>query len=150
MEFRLATKLDLNAAMCQEILAQAIRYSEENEKDDLLPYEILNIFINFSNGQANDPQFWLGFKEEKLVGYVITMSRIKGKEVDLYIRQAFIDEPFRGNGVAGYCLDVLEKKAKQIGYKRISLETYFNPKIYERFIRRYGYGYISTEYKKEI
>lgn len=150
MDFRLATKLDLTPENCQQILSDAQVYCKENKKDTLTPYEILNIFINFSNGQVIDPQFWLILEEDKLVGYSITMKRYKDTHAELNIRQGYIAPAYRGNGVMGYCLAVLEEKAKKIGYRKISFDTFGNPKVYGRFVRRFGYDYRSTEYKKEI
>jgi GNAT superfamily N-acetyltransferase len=150
MDFRLAQKQDLTPQMCQAILHDAETYCKENQLDRLAPWEILNIFINFCEGKITDPQFWVGLKDDELVGYMITQAFIVDKEPHLYIRQGYIEQRFSNNGVAGYCLEAVEKKAKATGYKYVSCKTYLNPTVYSRWIKRYGYGYNATEFRKEV
>lgn len=150
MEFRLAQKQDLTAEMCQAILHDAQDYCRENNIGVVYPWEVLNIFINFSQGKIVDPQFWIGVKDGKLVGYMITEAKMEDKQPCLHIRQGYIGEEFRGNGVAKHCLDIIEQKARDTGFKYVILLTEKNPSVYGRWIARYGYNRKYTEFKKEV
>lgn len=153
MEFRLAQKSDLKPEICQAILDDAVEYCKENPRDSVTPWDILNIFINYCEGKITAPHFWmiwLGFKDKVLVGYVITESRIKGNLNYLNIAMGFISKKFRGNGIASHCLGIIENQAKKAGYSVISCETFIDPKIYSRWMRKYGYKANLTEFRKEI
>ena len=150
MEFRLTNRADLTPEMCGQVLSFAQSYCAENNADAITPYEVLNIFLNFAGGNSKDPQFWICTEGVEIIGYMITMPQFKNKKANLNIRIGYIDSASRGNGVAGHCLEIIEDKAKKAGYELVTLETPLNPEIYGRWIRRYGYGYMSTEYKKEL
>jgi hypothetical protein len=136
--------------MCQAILADAVQYCQENPQDATTSWEILNTFINFAEGRIKDPQFWLAFKEDSLAGYMITQAIAEQHDTAVYIRQGFIQENSRGNGVMGLSLEVLEKKARESGAKFISCLRYDDAKSFGRMMGKFGYKYKATEFRKEL
>ena len=151
MEFRLASKSDLTPNLCQQILTDAQDFLKDNPIETLTAGEILAIFVNFCEGRIIDPQFWLSFKDGEFTGYMITNAATHNKQLAVYVRGAYIHPLQRGNGIAPFCLDTLERQAKASGAKHIILQTdRKNPKAYARFMGKFGYQYMCTRFIKEI
>ena len=151
MEFRLATKLDLTPEICRTILHDAEHYIKENEAvKNVSFWEILNVFISFCDGRINDPQFWLAFKEDTLAGFMITQTVTENKHPALYIREAYIHPLQQGNGLASFCMDILDKKAKNGGAKYIICQRYSDAESFGHMMEKYGYKHKATEFIKEL
>lgn len=137
--------------MCQAILADAEDFLKQNPIETLSAIEVLKIFIDFCEGKSIDPQFWLSFKDNKFSGYMITNAIAHNHAPSVYIRGAYIHPQQRGNGVAPFCLETLEKQSKKHGAKYIILQTdRIDPRSYSRLIGRFGYKYMCTQFRKEI
>lgn len=150
MEFRLARKEDLTPDLCREIFSDALAYCKEVPEDVLTPGEVMNFFVNFCEGRITNPQFWLAFKGGKFVGYMITQAILKDKMSGVNITQAYIHPDCRANGVAPYCMDVLSQKAKASGAQMILCQRYGEADGFGRMLKKFGYSYRSTEFRKEF
>lgn len=151
MEFRLAEKKDLLPTICHQILTDAQDFLKDNPIETFTAGEILSLFCNFCEGKIIDPQFWLSFKNDELSGYMITNAATHNNKLAVYIRGAYIHPLQRGNGIAPFCLDTLERNAKASGAKHIILQTdRTDPKSYARWIGKFGYKYMCTQFRKEI
>lgn len=131
----------------------------ENEKDKII--EILNIYINMDINRLSYNNIWTYEVKDELAGLIIAYESNKLKELDkpildyLSSKNIFIDafdkecfedefyidtvsvfEEFRGCGIAKELFSFIEKKAKILGFKKVSLLVDFENlkalKLYEK------------------
>lgn len=150
MAFRLTNKLDLTPDICSKVLEYATDYCKLVPEDVTLPWEILNVFINFSEGKQGDPQFWIAVEEDKIKGFMVTQAVIVDKRSCCYIRQAYVCPKSKANGLSKLMSDKLMEKAKKAGYDKILCQRYGHADAFARLISKFGFKYKATEFEKEI
>lgn len=130
-----------NKTNIRQIEFDTDEYKKELElRDIVLRKPIgLNIFHENLEGEEND--YHIGFFiNNNLVGILI-LTKLDGMEIKM--RQVAVEESLRGNNIGAQLVIYAEEFAKNIGYKKILLNS---RKIAVRFYEKLGYEKVSEEF----
>lgn len=118
----------------KEIVINTNEYKDELElRDKILRIPLgLSIVNDDLESEVNDAHLGC-FEKEKLIG-VVMLSKID--DTNVRVRQVAIDQEYQGHGIGAKIMSFAEDKAKELGYKQITLHS---RKSAELFYRKLGY-----------
>jgi len=99
--------------------------------------QLLDIF-----SEARRSAFWVVESENEIVGSFGIESR-SASETEL--RRMYLDEGYRGSGIAQRMLDFAQAEARARGFTKMILSTAEIQKAADRFYRKSGFRLIRTE-----
>jgi GNAT superfamily N-acetyltransferase len=102
--------------------------------------ELKQLLKVFSKAKRN--AFWVVESASEIVG----SFGIEGRSVnETELRRMYLDESYRGLGIAQRMLDWAETEARSLGFTRIIVSTAQIQKAADRFYRKCGFQQIRTE-----
>jgi GNAT superfamily N-acetyltransferase len=99
--------------------------------------QLLEVF-----SEANRNAFWVVQSANEIVGSFGIESRSVN---DTELRRMYLDQGYRGSGVAQRMLDRAEAEARTLGFTKMILSTAQIQKAADRFYRRSGFLHVRTE-----
>lgn len=87
------------------------------------------------------------FKNDELIGYFILVCYDDGS---VEINQGYLKPDARHKTYSRVSMELLEKLAKEKGYKKINLATNRAVGSYQRFMRNLGFSLVRAEFSKGI
>ena len=102
--------------------------------------ELREITELFSEARRN--AFWVVESAKEIVGTFGIESRSVN---DTELRRMYLDQGYRGSGIAQRMLDCAEAEARALGYTKMILSTAQIQKAADRFYRRSGFLHVRTE-----
>jgi hypothetical protein len=87
------------------------------------------------------------YKQDVMIGYFIVQEH---SPIEVSINQGYLKSDYRHNNLPLECMKELEKMCKDVGYKKIWLETHNRFKSYMKFASNLGYEPYKLVFKKEI
>lgn len=142
--FRLANSRDFNEKNRLKIEELSNEFMVRSKTDDFTAKEIVRIFRDYATGEQSDPQFWLLWNQNSIIGYLITWYVVGNNDRGVQIWQGFAPNH------SALCFETVENWAKLQGLDFVNVATQRNPLAYERWIKKYGYGYEYTAFRKEL
>jgi GNAT superfamily N-acetyltransferase len=94
----------------------------------------------FSEAKRN--AFWVVESANEIVGSFGIESRSAN---DTELRRMYLDEGYRGSGIAQRMLDCAEAEARTLGFTKMILSTAQIQRAADRFYRKSGFNLIRTE-----
>ena len=102
-----------------------------------------HIFSKWTDHYKNDGILLGAFKDNELVGYIFGY---RVDEDEFHYWMGGVGEKHRGNGIGRSLLTELEKKVKEEGYKKITVNTYKEKwQVQYGFLLRHGYNVYKEE-----
>lgn len=102
--------------------------------------ELKQLLKVFSEAKRN--AFWVVESANEIVG----SFGIEGRSVnDTELRRMYLDEGYRGSGVAQRMLDCAQAEARALGFTKMIVSTARIQKAADRFYRKSGFRLIRTE-----
>jgi GNAT superfamily N-acetyltransferase len=102
--------------------------------------ELRQLLEVFSAAKRN--AFWVVESADEIVGTFGIESRGVN---DTELRRMYLDQGFRGSGIAQAMLDYAQAEARALGFTKMILSTAQIQKAADRFYRRNGFRLIRTE-----
>ena len=102
--------------------------------------ELREITELFSEARRN--AFWVVESTDEIVGTFGIESRSVN---DTELRRMYLDQGYRGSGIAQRMLDCAEAEARALGFTKMILSTAQIQKAADRFYRRSGFLHVRTE-----
>lgn len=107
--------------------------------------ELKQLLKVFSKAKRN--AFWVVESANEIVGSFGIESRSVN---DTELRRMYLDEGYRGLGIAQRMLDCAEAKARALGFTRMIVSTAQIQKAADRFYRKSGFRQIRTEVAEQM
>jgi GNAT superfamily N-acetyltransferase len=104
--------------------------------------QLLNVF-----SEARRNAFWVVESANEIVGSFGIESRSVN---DTLLRRMYLDEGYRGLGIAQRMLDCAEAKARALGFTKMIVSTAQIQKAAVRFYRKSGFRQIRTEVAEKM
>jgi GNAT superfamily N-acetyltransferase len=104
--------------------------------------QLLNVF-----SEARRNAFWVVESANEIVGsFGIESSSVN----DTLLRRMYLDEGYRGLGIAQRMLDCAQAKARALGFTKMIVSTAQIQKAADRFYRKSGFRQIRTEVAEKM
>jgi GNAT superfamily N-acetyltransferase len=104
--------------------------------------QLLNVF-----SEARRNAFWVVESANEIVGsFGIESSSVN----DTLLRRMYLDEGYRGLGIAQRMLDCAQAKARALGFTKMIVSTAQIQKAADRFYRKSGFQQIRTEVAEKM
>jgi GNAT superfamily N-acetyltransferase len=97
--------------------------------------------------EAKRSAFWVVESANEIVGSFGIESRGVN---DTELRRMYLDEDYRGLGIAQRMLDCAQTEARALGFRKMIVSTAEIQKAADRFYRRSGFRQIRTEVAKKM
>ena len=107
--------------------------------------ELKQLLKVFSEAKRN--AFWVVESANELVGSFGIQSRSVN---DTELRRMYLDEGYRGLGIAQRMLDFAQAEARALGFTKMILSTAQIQKAADRFYRKSGFRQIRTEVAEKM
>ncbi len=120
------TQINLAYGIVQEYYAAASVVVRENREEFERQY--------FGDGTG----VWLAEADESVIGSV-ALRRLEGLADSGEIKRMYLRQAYRGQGVADFLLQALEKYAREFGYRWLYLDTAADMRAAARFYERQGF-----------
>jgi len=140
---------DVTHENTREILKNAIEYVRRSKDNSLTAFGITEHFVRNGQKKQEAPQFWIALGDGMPVGYMLIRFVQDGKNNGIQVWQFYLQNKWQ-NRHTGTCVNILENSAKRMNLKYISCVTKHNPLVYERWVKRFGYSFNYTSFKKEL
>jgi GNAT superfamily N-acetyltransferase len=107
--------------------------------------ELKQLLEVFSEARGN--AFWVVERANEIVG----SFGIEGRSVnDTELRRMYLDEAYRGLGIAQRMLDCAQAEARALGFTKMIVSTAQIQKAADRFYRKSGFRLIRTEVAEKM
>lgn len=119
-------------------------------------YKVQHWFVDYQKKSKNyemppeGAEFWGVFHGEELIGYFITFSYKRGIERVVEINQGYLKSEARHKLYSKIAMQLLEEKAKKLGFNEITLATNRAVGSYQKFMNKCGFGLSKAVFTKRI
>ena len=151
MNFKRIESRDISVSLMQKLVDFCVDYIERSGDSLIMPMQLVNIAQESAFKKAANFQFWLLSDENGACGYALTEFQQGLKGPELFIRQAYIGEGHRNNGVQVLTTNEMEKFARESGCKFLVSGTQRTPfDAYLRWMGRVGFKPRSVDVEKPL